>query len=172
MPEIVRERDVIVLVKDLAYPVQLTSAMAQAGWPGGQGVKWADSGKDDFTVTFSDGEVAAFLLWGSNESSDQFISYTENQPTYGFGTACAGTWIVSTSTYERYTLQSRLVPPLVQNVYVPGNRLRFSLRGYFTPQDEWTISGDPRAPNTFFVGTIVQAPTADNNLQLMVETII
>jgi len=170
--EINRSRDVIVLVKDLGFPVQLSSVMTQNGWPGGQGVQWYSSGSDDFTVTFSDGEVAAFLLWGSNEAADQYISYTENQPTYRFGTACVGTWIVSTSTFERYTLQSRLVPPLVDNVYTPGTRLRFSLRGYFTPQDEWTISGDPRAPNNFFVGTIIQAPNAGNNYFLMVESII
>jgi hypothetical protein len=71
-----------------------------------------------------------------------------------------------------YTLQSRLVPPLVPNVYTVGQRLRFSLRGLWTPQDEWTISGDPRAPNHFLVGSIVQAPNASNNNYLMVQTAI
>jgi len=172
MTEIVRERDVIIFVKDLAVPVNLSAAMSQAGWPGGQGVKWFDSGSDNFTVTFSDGEAAGFLLWGSNEDSDQFISYTGNQTKYNFGVIGAGTWIISTLTYERYTLQSRLVPPLVENAYVPGTRLHFSLRGYFTPQDEWTISGDPRAPNTIFVGTVIHAPSADNKQYLMVQPLI
>jgi len=170
--EIARNRDVIVLVKDLSFPVMVDAAMAQAGWPGGQAVTWSPTPDDNFMVTFSDGTYGGFLLWGSNESADQYVSYTGNQPKYQFGVVCTGTWLISTIAYEKYTLQSRLVPPLVPNVYTVGTRLRFSLRGLFTPQDEWSISGDPRAPNGFLVGAIIQAPDASNNQYLMVQTAI
>lgn len=170
--EIPRTRDVIVLVTDLSVPVMVTDAMATAGWVGGQGVTWAHSPDDNFLATFSDGTYGGFLLWGSNETADQFSAYTGNQPTYKFGVACTGTWIISTLAFEKYTLQSRLIPPLVQNVYTVGQRLRFSLRGLFTTQDEWTIFGDPRAPNNFLVGSIVQAPNATNNNYLMIQTAI
>jgi hypothetical protein len=170
--ELPRTRDVIVLVVDLTFPVMVTDAMASAGWVGGQAVRWVDSPDDTFLVTFSDGTYGGFLLWGSNEVADQYSAYTGNQPKYKFATCCTGTWLISTVAYEKYTLQSRLVPPLVPNVYVVGQRLRFSNRGLWTPQDEWTISGDPRAPNNFLVGSIVQAPGPENNYYLMVQTSI
>jgi hypothetical protein len=170
--DIPRTRDVIVLVKDLSFPVMVTDAVVQAGWVGGVGVTWAPSPDDNFLATFSDGTYGGFLLWGSNETADQFSAYTGNQPTYKFGVACTGTWVISTIAFEKYTLQSRLIPPLVQNVYTVGQRLRFSLRGFWTPQDEWTISGDPRAPNNFLVGSIVQAPNPSNSNYLMVQTAI
>src|ERR1700676_2314782 len=148
MPEIFHTRDVVTFVKSANVPVMVSDRMAAGGWPGGQGVKWVDSPTyDTFLVDYSDGQYGGFLLWGSNESSDQFIAYTKNQSTYQFGVMCIGPWLVSTSTYEKYTYASRTGGgPLVQNVYTPGNKLRFSLRGYFTPEDEWTLSGDPRAP--------------------------
>ena len=162
----------VVLTSDLSFPVRVDAAMASAGWPGGQGITWVASGSDDFTCTFSDGHHAPFLLWGSNEESDQLIAYTGNQPRYRFGVACMGTWIIATSTFERYTLQSRLAPPLVENTFTPGTQLWYSLRGYFTPQDEWDISGDPRAPNVFAIGTIIQSPNPQNDYYLMLQTVI
>jgi hypothetical protein len=168
--EIPRTRDVIILSKDLSFPVMISDAMSQAGWPGGQAVTWAPSLDDNFLATFSDGTYGGFLLWGSDETADQFSAYTRNQPTYRFGVVGVGTWVISTSSYEKYTLQSRLGPPLVPNVYTVGTRLRFSLRGLFTPQDEWSISGDPRAPNNFLVGSIIQTPSSSNNNFLMVQT--
>jgi hypothetical protein len=170
--DIVRNRDLIVLVEDLSFPVTVDDAMAQNGWPGGQAVTWAAATSDIFLATYSDGTYGGFLLWGSNESADQFIAYTGNQPKYKFAVACTGTWVISTIAYEKYTLQSRLMGPLVPNVYTVGQRLRFSLRGLWTPQDEWTIAGDPRAPNNFLVGSIIQVPNASNNNYLMVQTAI
>lgn len=172
MTEIVRTRDVVVLHKDKTITARISPSMVQNGWPGGQGVHWAASTSDDFSVDFSDGLQAGFLLWGSDESSDQFISYVGNQSKYEFAVVCSGEWLISTSTFERYTLQSRLVPPLVENTFVPGEHLYFSLRGYFTSQDEWTISGDPRAPNGNWVGTVIQAPSSINNNYLMLQTIL
>jgi len=170
--EIPRTRNVIVLTQDLTFPVMVDAAMARNGWPGGQGVTWAASTSDNFVVTYSDGTYGGFLLWGSDEPADQYISMTRNQPTYRFGVACFGTWVISTVAYERYTLQSRLTPPLVPNTFSVGARLQFSLRGLFTPEDEWTIAADPRAPNPYFIGSVIQAPVNQNNFQLMVQTAI
>ncbi len=171
--EIPRTRDVITLVKGTANPVVVDSRMAANGWAGGQGVTWVDDPVgDDFVVTYSDGTYGGFLLWGSDESADQFIAFTRSQPTYRYGIVCTGAWIISTSTYEKYTLQSRLGGPLVPNTYVVGARLTFSLRGLFTPQDEWTISGDPRAPNNLFIAYVIQAPSPSNNNYLMLQSSI
>lgn len=171
--EFSRTRDVVTLFKGDAYTVAIDQNMATRGWPGGQFVTWIDSpNRDEFLVTFSDGLYGGFMLWGSDEPSDQFVSFTGNQPLYGFGTFCGGGWIVATSTYEKYTYASRQVGPLVPIVYTPGVRLRISLRGFFTTEDEWTLSGDPRAPNNYFIGSIVQAPTVDTSFFLTVQTSI
>lgn len=170
--EFSRDRDCVVLFKGDAYPVAVSQAMQTNGWQGGQGVKWADSTKDEFLVTYSDGLYGGFMLWGSNESSDQYISFLENQPTYGFGVICAGGWIIATRTFERYTYASRQVGPPVENVYVVGERVRFSLRGFWTREDEWTLSGDPRGANGYFIGSVVQAPSADNDHYITIQTSI
>ena len=165
MTEIFRTRDVVVFSKGKTYPVMIDPTLATGGWPGGQGVKWLDDPSNDtFKVTYSDGPYGGFLLWGSNESSDQFISYTGNQPTYKFAVMCVGAgWIVSTSSFELYTWARRQGGPLVPNVYVPGQELRFSLRGLFTNEDEWTASSDPRAPNDWVIGTVVSIPSSVTN---------
>jgi hypothetical protein len=81
--------------------------------------------------------------------------------------------VISTATYEKYTLASRLGPgPLVPNTYTVGERVRFSLRGLFTPEDEWTIALDPRRPNNLYIGYIVQPPRMSNNYYLMLHTAI
>lgn len=167
-----RDRDCHVLVKGDAYPVSISNSLRTLGWGGGQGVQWVDSSIDEFLVDFSDGLYGGFLLWGSNEPSDQWVSLTGNQPLYGFGTFCAGGWVIATRTFERYTYASRQAGPLVSNAYVVGERLRFSLRGLWTREDEWTLSGDPRAPNEFFIGSVVQTPSIDNNFYLTVQASI
>ena len=170
--EIPRTRDVIVLVKDAAIPAKVDATMLAAGWPGGQGVTWVDSPNDNFLVSFSDGTYGGFLLWGHDEPADQFISTVGGPVKYEHAVLCIGTWIISTSTFEKYTLGSRTLGPLVPNVYTVGERVRFSLRGFFTPQDEWTISADPRGANDFFVGSVIQAPGPTNNDFLMVQTLL
>lgn len=163
--EIFRTRDVVVFVKAKTIPVMLDNALAAGGWAGGQGVQWVDNPNfDTFQVTYSSGQYGGFLLWGSDESSDQFISVTQSQPTYKYAVMCIGPWVVSTITFETYTWASRTGGgPLVPNVYTPGNKLRFSLRGLFTPEDEWTLSGDPRAPNNLFVARVIQKPDPNIN---------
>lgn len=172
MPEIFRTRDCVVFFKGDAFTVAVSAAMRQNGWAGGQGVKWIDGPNDEFLVDYSDGLYGGFLLWGSDESSDEYTSLTESQPKYGYATFCAGGWLMSTTSFEKYTYASRMAGPLVEITYTPGVRLRFSLRGLWTPEDEWTLSGDPRAPNDYFVGSIVEAPSAATNNYLTLQTAI
>lgn len=173
MQELFRTRDCTVFVRSDSYAVSVSPTMLAAGWAGGQGVRWDDSPLDEFRVTFSDGLYGGFLLWGSNEPSDQWTALTGNQLKYGFSVLCAGGWVISTSTYEKYTWQSRnLGGPLVPNNYVVGQRLVFSLRGLWTCQDEWFLSGDPRGSNTYYIGNTIQKPRASNNWTLMLQTSI
>jgi hypothetical protein len=159
MPEQFRTRDCIVLVKGDSYSVTVDDAMVTGGWPGGQGVQWTSSDKDEPKVTYSDGYYAGFLLWGSDETPDRYTAMTRNQPVYQFTTLGAGGWIIMTRTFETYTYASRVSGPLVPITYNASDRLVFSLRGYFTKEDEWTASGDPRAPNNYYIAFVVQAPS-------------
>lgn len=169
--EIPRTRDVVTFQKGVATTTAVSPSLVAAGWNGGQGAMWLDSPDDTFLVTFSDGSFGGFLLWGSNESSDQYLATTASQLTYSFAVLCTGTWIISTSTFEKYTYQSRTGGgPLIQNVFTVGARLKFSLRGLFTPQDEWTLVSDPRAPNPFVVGYIIESPSTQNNSYLTLQT--
>jgi hypothetical protein len=167
-----RTRDVLILFKGDAYPVTIDATMALGGWKGGQGVKWVESSKDELCVTYSDGYYAGFLLWGSDESSDKFVASTGNQPAYRFATIGAGGWLIVTSTFERYTWESRQAGSLVEIVYKAGDRLLFSNRGYFTTQDEWSLSDDPRKPNAYFIAYVAQPPTDANNHYMTVQTSI
>ncbi len=172
MPEILRTRDVVVLFKGDAYPVAIDPAMRANGWAGGQGVRWVDSPLDEFRVGYSDGLYGGFLLWGSDEAADKFTAMTGQQPTYGYAVMCAGGWLISTSTYEKYTYASRVAGPLVPITYTVGERLLFSLRGLFTNEDEWALSLDPRAPNTYYIANVVQVPSAANNNFILLQTSI
>jgi hypothetical protein len=173
MPEQARTRDCVILVKGDAYPVTIDAAMAAGGWRGGQAVQWAASGKDEFVVTYSDGLYAGFLLWGSDESSDQFTAMTRNQPAYRFATVGAGGWIIMTTSFEQYTYASRTGGgPLVPITYSASDRLLFSLRGYWTKEDEWSLSGDPRAPNGYYIGFVCQAPSPTNYQYMTIQVSI
>lgn len=173
MSEIVRGRDCCMFVKGDTITVTVSTAMVTAGWPGGQGVMWAPSTNDEFIVTFSDGPYGGFLLWGSNESSDQFTAQTGQFTYYRYGVMCFGGSVISTSSYEKYTYASRIGGgALVALVYAPNDKLRFSLRGLWTNEDEWTISADPRGTNDFIVGTVVQIPKASNNNFLTIQTML
>lgn len=160
MPEFNPTRDVVVLFKGDSYTVSVSQAMRDGGWLGGQGVQWVDSPtRDEFLVSYSDGLYGGFLLWGSNESSDQLVSTEEQQPTYGYATFCAGGWLMQNRAFERFTYASRVGPgPLVPITYVVGQRVVFSLRGLYTNEDEWTLSGDPRAPNGYYIANVVDTP--------------
>lgn len=170
--EPIRDRDCIILFKGDAYPVTVDSILATQGWIGGQGVQWVASPLDEFVVTLSDGYYAGFMLWGSNESADQYTAMTQNQPYYRFGTVGAGGWHILTTAFEQYTYASRQVGPLVPLVYHASDRLLFSLRGYWTKEDEWTLSGDPRAPNGYYIGFVTQAPSTLTNLYMGIQVSI
>jgi hypothetical protein len=161
-----RDRDVAVFSKGPSFTVMVDTNLMTTGWQGGQGVQWTDAAFDDdtFIVTFSNGLPGGFLLWGSNESADQFISYTKNQPTYGFATYCFGPWVIATRTFEVYTLASRMAGPLVPIVYTAGEPLYFSLRGLFTNEDESGFG--------FVTGAVSQIPDAvltNNYLTVQVQ---
>jgi len=96
------------------------------------------------------------------------------QLAYGYGILCVGGWLLSTSTYEKYTWDSRhgLGPANVEIPYAVGQRLVFSNRGWFTIEDEWTKVLDPRGANTFFVANVVQVPRPENGHYLVVQTSI
>ncbi len=148
------------LVKGDTYPVTVSPSLVLNGWAGGQGVQWVASAKDEFCVTRSDGLYAGFMLRGSDETSDRYTSMSGQQLAYQFGTMCAGGWLISTTTYEQHTYASRTGGgPLVPLTYGESDRLVFSLRGFWTIEDEWTLSGDPRAPNGYFIGYVAQAPS-------------
>ncbi len=173
MSEIFRTRDCVVFFKGDSYAVSISNALRQGGWAGGQAAMWTDVPADDFTVTYSDGMYGGFMLWGSNEPSDQYVSFVQNQPTYDYTVLCLGGWLISTTTYEHYTYASRIGGgALVPITYTTGQRLLFSLRGYWTNEDEWDLSGDPRGSNGYFVGSVVQTPSALNEKYLGIQTAI
>lgn len=165
MPEIARTRDCILFYKGDIYPAetQLTS------WLGGQGAMWVTVPGDRRMLTVSDGRFGGIFLWGSNEASDQYNAMTGQFLRYGYAILAAGGNLISTTTYERYTYASRLIPPLVPLVYTAGNPLYFSLRGYWTPEDEMTLSGHPMAPASVS-GYTAQIPKESNRHFLGVYT--
>jgi hypothetical protein len=170
-----RERDCYALYRGDSFTVAVSSSMRQQGWQGGQGVMWINSPRDEFLVTFSDGIYGGFLLWGSNEEADQLTGLTGTQPEYGFATFCAGGWLISTRTIERYTYASRIGGgPLVPITYSVGERLLFSSRGYFTNESEWDqmVPPDPRGVNGYYLGNVVQVPTANTNWHMIIQTSI
>jgi len=172
MPEVIRSRDLIVFKKGDTYAVAVSESTAQQGWVGGQAGQWFDATRDEFTVELSDGAAQGFLLWGSDEDSDRFTSMTRNQPHYRFCVFGFGGWLLATRSFERYTYASRLAGgPLVEITYQEQDDVVFSLRGLFTNEDEWTLSGDPRAPNENVVGVVVKPPSAltDNYITLQVR---
>jgi hypothetical protein len=171
--ELFRTRDVIVFFKGATLTVDVTNAASVAGWKGGQGFQWAPPTGDQLLATTSDGLYGGFALWGSDETADGYVATTLNQPTYRYVVLGAGGWLIATTSYERYTYASRIGPgPLVPITYAPSDRLVFSLRGYFTKEDEWTLSGDPRAPNNYFIAFVAQKPVPERNNYLTIQVSI
>lgn len=172
MPDTPRFRECVVLFKGDAYPCEVSDSLAAEGWQGGQGVQWFSDPNDGFFVTKSDGYYAGFMLNGSDEPGDMFTGLTMNQPYYKIATLCAGGWLIMTTSFERYTWASRQAGPLVEIVYHETDRLVFSLRGRWTSEDEWTASGDPRAPNSYYIGFVCQIPTVANGYFMTIQTSI
>ena len=170
--QLIRSSECIVYFMGDNYTVTVSQAMVDGGWPGGQGVTWvaAPPGVDDRVVSYARGLYGGILIFGSNEANTAYTSGTGSQQCYRYATIACGGSLISTSTYERYTYASRVAGgPLVPISYGIGNWLYFSLRGYFTNEDELTLSGDPMAP-CFFVGMCAQVPKDNNNFYLGVQT--
>lgn len=169
MSEIIRARDAIVFFYGDRQTVAVSAAMVTGGWAGGQGVQWADSISDERLVTYSGGLYGGFLVWGSDESGDQFTAMTRQQVVYRYATMFSGGCLMSTTSYERYTYASRIAGPLVPLVYGPNDVLYLSLRGLWTKEDELTLSGSPLAP-AFFTGFVAQIPKVENRFFLGIQT--
>ncbi len=169
MTQIFRSRECIAFFKGDSQPVAVAPEMVAGGWVGGQAVQWATSPDDEHVVTYSDGLFGGFLLWGSDEPGDGYASMTRSQLVYRYATFGSGGWLISTSSYEKYTYASRLVPPLVPIVYAANDPLYFSLRGLWTNENELSLSLDPRAP-AFFTGFVAQIPKTTNNYYLGIQT--
>lgn len=170
MPEIIRARDCIVFFKGDSQPVIVSQDMIDRGWAGGQEVQWVDSTNDERVVTFSGGLYGGFLIWGSDESADEFTAMTRQQLVYRYAIMLSGGCLMATTSYERYTYASRLLGgPFVPLVYGANDILYLSKRGLWTKEDELTLSGDPLAP-AFFTGFVAQVPKSVNNNFLGIQT--
>ncbi len=143
------------------YPVTIHNTLLSTGWVGGQGVMWTQGPVP--TVTCSDGRPAGFLLYGSAEPP-HFSSDHISKQRYGISFICFDNWVVAVRAFERYTWLSRQSGPLVHQTYNPSQRLRFSLRGLWTAEDEWSLTSDFRGLNSV-VGTVV----ADLGTHLVVQ---
>lgn len=122
-------------------------------------MRWVQSSLDELEVDVSTGTSSAgFILWGSNEDSDQLIATTGYQVWYGYGVVCTGSWLIGTRTFEQYTYASRLGGPLVALTYPESAPLYVSLSGKLTTEDEWALSSDPRGAASP-VGTVAKTLT-------------
>jgi hypothetical protein len=61
---------------------------------------------------------------------------------------------------------------LVSITYNPSDRLVFSLRGYWTKEDEWFLSGDPRGLNNYYIGFVTQVPSTATEFYLGIQVSI
>jgi hypothetical protein len=162
-------RDTYIMGEGDTYTATVSEDMVTRGWIGGQGVKFATSTKDELTVTFSDGLFCGITPYGSDEGSDLHTAMSKQNPFYRYVVVGAGSWIASTIGFEKFTYASRQIGPLVPITYQPSDRLLFSLNGLLTVQDEWSLSGDPRAPNGYFCGFVMVPPTSATNNHMLVQ---
>lgn len=162
MAEIFRSRDCVLWYKGDSTTVTVSGAMLTNGWPGGQGVQWLNFSGDDRVVTYSQGLFGGYLLWGSDETGDRYTAMTGQQITYKYAVLIFGGSLMATTTFERYTYNSRLAGPLVPLTYTANAPLRLSSRGLWTTEDELTLSGSPLAPAPV-VGFVAQVPKSLNN---------
>jgi hypothetical protein len=168
--EIIRTRDVIVFVKGLTFTVPVTPRAATLGWQGGLFFQWTQPVGDEMLADLSDGLYGGMALYGSDETSDKYTSMTGNQSAYKYVTLMAGGWLIATTAFEKYTYASRMGGgPLVPIDYHASDRLVISLNSRLTSEDEWSLSGDPRAPNSYFIAFLSQIPTSGRNGYMTVQ---
>ncbi len=168
--DLIRSRDCVIFGKGPAHNVAVDDNLIAGGWPGGQGAQWVASEADEPTVTYSSGLFGGFLIWGSDESADQYTAMTGNQLVYGHAVMMTGRAVISTSSYERYTYESRIGGgPLVPLIYTAQQTLYFSLRGLWTYEDELVLSGSPLQPARL-TGVVCQVPKIINEFFLGLQT--
>jgi hypothetical protein len=169
--DLIRGRDCTVFAKGDSYSMSVSQSMLAGGWVGGQGWQWdVYTDPDNPIVTYSSGLFGGFMLWGSDEAADQYTAFTQQPLYYGYGVLMAGRAIISTIAYELYTYASRHAGgPFVPLVYTPNVPLYMSLRGYWTLEDELTLSGSPLAP-ALSCGVVAQVPQLVNEFYLGIQT--
>jgi hypothetical protein len=169
--DLIRGRDCVVFSKGDGYSMSVSQEMLSGGWVGGQGAQWDTyTDPDNPILTYSSGLFGGFMLWGSDEAADQYTAMTQQPLYYGYGVLMAGRAIISTIAYEQYTYASRMMGgPFVSIVYTPNQPLFMSLRGYWTNEDELTLSASPLAP-ALYCGVVSQLPKAVNQYYLGVQT--
>jgi hypothetical protein len=169
MTEIIRARDCVVFFKGDNQPVIISQDLINLGWSGGQGVQWVDSTSDERMVTFSSGLYGGFLVWGSDETADQFTAMTRQQLIYRYSTMLSGGCLMATTSYERYTYTSRIGGgPLVPLIYGVNDILYLSNRGLWTKENEMNLI-DPTT-SAFFTGFVAQLPKSVNSNFLGIQT--
>ena len=115
------------------------------------------------------------MLWGSNESADQYTAMTGQQLAYAEAVMVSGRALISTLAYEQYTYASRIAhaanpsAPLIPLVYNVTDLLYWSRRGLWSKENEMVLSHDPLAP-AFFTGFVAQLPKAINKYYLGIQT--
>lgn len=175
MTEVLRTRDVVVFYKGGSYTTNVAPSTLSGGWVGGQGFQWTapmTSDTNSLALKSDGSSYGGLALYGSDESSDKWTAMTGQQIAYGYVVLMIGNWLIglSPNSYERYTYASRVGGgPLVPIDYHASDRLLLSLRGLVTIEDEYTLSGDPRAPNSAVLGYVAQAPIPERSNYLTIQ---
>lgn len=159
-----QDRDVAILIKAESFTPKVHPDLIESGWDGGTVVKWVHDPHGDFMVgrCGPTDNPSGFLLWGSNEDADQFISMTEQQPKIGYAVMFFGDVVFRTRTYERYTQASRNGPgPLVELPYIVGEELYISENGKLTSEKEH--------PDAEAYGLLATAPTEKTKFYIGVQ---
>ena len=170
--DVVRGRDCILFSKGDSFVVRVSEEMIAGGWSGGTGATWVDSPHSEPVVSYSSGLFGGFMLYGSDESADQFKSDTRRQLVHPQSAVMvAGSAVLSTSSYEHYSYASRLSGgALVPLVYRSGEPLFFSRRGMWTLEDEASLGAPlPFAPAQS-AGVVVNPPAVSNQRFLTIQT--
>jgi len=171
--ELEHSRDVAVYVRGLTLTASVEASTVNSGWVGGLGFNWTvSSGLTPIVASVSDGLVGGLALHGSDERDDRWLSSTQTQPGYRYCTLMLGSWIIGLNprSYQNYTYASRQAGPLQPLVYLPNDDLYIGLDGKVTKEDEWSLSLDPRAPNTRSIGSVCLGPSERNSRYLILQT--
>lgn len=168
--DLVRGRDCVIFIKGDVHAFKASPALIAGGWVGGQGLTWVQGATDEPTIGYSNGLYGGVAIWGSDEQADRYTAMTGQQLAYGYVVLMVGRALFSTVAFEQYTYQSRVGGgPLVPLVYHPSDLLYLSKRGYWSNQDELTITGDSNAP-AFYTGFVAQVPKANNGFRLAIQS--